>query len=108
MIYIASPYNHPDPNIREERYQRVLDFTARLMIEERMVVYSPIVHNHPIAVKHGLPTGWDFWNKFDHQMVSRATKLIVFTDDGWDTSKGVAAEILIAQDCGIPIHYMSK
>lgn len=104
MIYIASPYSHPDPNIRRERYERVLEFTAKC-INDGMVVYSPIVHNHNIAVHYGVPCGWDFWHRFDREMIQASEALLVFCDAGWTESIGVQEEIKIAQELGKPVSH---
>ena len=69
-------------------------------------VFSPISHTHPIAEAGSLPTGWEFWEAYDNIMLSRCTKLIVLMLDGWKESKGVAAEIKIAEKLGIPIVYI--
>lgn len=48
LIYLASPYNHPDEKVRIERFKEIVKISARLM-KRGWIVYSPIVHNHPIA-----------------------------------------------------------
>lgn len=105
MIYLASPYSAPTAEEREANYQKALELTAKLINAGR-VVYSPIVHNHPIAVKHGLPTGWEFWQKFDYQMIRASKELWVYQMPGWMESKGVQAERKIAVELCIPITYI--
>lgn len=69
------------------------------------IVYSPISHNHPIASAHGLPTGWDFWEMYDTAFLEQCKLLIVLRLPGWDKSKGVDAEIKIANKLKIPIEF---
>lgn len=104
-IYLASPYSHPDHAVMEQRFQAVCRVSARLMSEGKLI-FSPIAHTHPIAVAGELPRGWDFWERYDVVMVGNAEKLMVLQLPGWDTSKGVAAEIEIAKRLGIPVEYM--
>lgn len=105
MIYIASPYSDPDPAVMEQRFDAVARYAGQLM-NEGLVVYSPIVHCHPIAVRVGLPRTWDFWKKFDTEMIRRATELQVLMVPGWRESKGIAAEVEIAKSLGIPVSFV--
>jgi hypothetical protein len=89
----------------EQRFDAACRAAGKLMAEGH-VVFSPIAHTHPIAVRCELPRGWDFWERFDREFVLASRKLVVLMIDGWDKSKGVAAEIKIAIDAGIPVEYM--
>lgn len=102
MIYLASPYSHPDPQVMEFRFDQVCRVAGKIMAEQGIVVYSPIAHNHPIAVRINLPRGWDFWEKFDTETLTACKEIWVLKLDGWDTSKGVAAEVQIAKKLGLP------
>ncbi len=104
--YIASPYSHPDPKVREERYQSVLDFVAHIAMRPTMdTPYSPIVHWHHVALGHNLPGDFEFWKRIDHDMIARANSVIVYMIDGWQESKGVKAEIEYAHRRGIRVMY---
>lgn len=100
-IYIASPYMHQTPEIRQERYERVRAFTARLM-SQGVVAFSPIVHCHPMATEHQLPKDWDFWKHIDEVFLSRASMLCVLLLDGWRESRGVTYEREFAKRLKIP------
>ena len=105
LVYLASPYSHPDPAIKEQRYRDVLKVLADLT-KAGIVAYSPIIHNHPIARDHNLAGDWDFWNRIDRVFLSRCSKMIVVQLEGWDVSIGIRDEIAMAQEFGIPIQYM--
>lgn len=75
-------------------------------MQRGLVVFSPIAHTHGILTKCGMPNGWNYWEKFDREFIERSECVIVLKIDGWDTSKGVAAEIRIAEEAGIPVEYM--
>lgn len=105
MIYLATPYSHPDPVVREQRFQSACRASAKLLASG-LAVFSPIVHGHPL-VDHGLPTDWPFWERFDRDHLVRCDEVVVLMLDGWRESVGVAAEIQIAAELGKPVRYLA-
>lgn len=105
LVYLATPYSHEDPAMREGRFNVVNRVASRLM-SEGLHVFSPISHTHPIAVAGELPTGWDFWEPYDRAILSVCASVIVLRQPGWMESLGVAAEIAIANELGLPIEYI--
>lgn len=105
MIYLASPYSDPLPEVREYRFNVICEVTARL-IREGHHVFSPIAHSHPLA-RHGLPGDWAFWEAYDRRMIAACDELWVCTMMGWRYSKGVQAEIVIAGEEGKPVRYIA-
>jgi len=99
--YLASPYAHPDPKVRERRYLAAMDVVVDSMVGGGdIVLYSPIVHNHPSSLRYDLPRDWEFWKKIDFPMLERCDTLFVLTIPGWEHSVGVTAEIEFAQQLG--------
>jgi len=98
MIYLASPFSHPDPLVRETRFDAACRATAAL-IRTGHVVFSPIVHGHPL-VRFGLPTYWAFWQRHDQELLRRSDEVIVLRIDGWEESEGVRAEVELAAALG--------
>lgn len=94
-IYLASPYTHEDPNIMELRYEAAVEKAGELM-EEGHIVYSPIAHCHPIAIKHGLPRDFTYWKKHARSFLLWADVLCTLRISGWLTSTGINEEVLIA------------
>ena len=108
LIYLASPYSSPDEGVCEERFIKACHAAGELM-REGIFVYSPIAHTHPIAkFTEGLPTGWDFWEKYDEAMISRCAEVWVLTLPGWSESVGVRAEIEIARRLRIPVRFVES
>ena len=103
MTYLASPYSHPDPAVRNQRFQAACKATAAL-IRAGAIVYSPIVHSHPLA-EFGLPTSWEFWERFDREHLARCDDMVVLKLAGWDQSVGVRAEIAIAKERNMSIRF---
>lgn len=106
MIYLASPYSHTDPAIRELRFRQVCQFAGTL-IRKGLFVFSPIAHTHPIAMAGELPTHWRFWEAYDRHVLSMCSEMLVLKLEGWAESRGVAAEIRIAKEIGLPINFTS-
>ena len=107
LIYIASPYSHELQNVMRDRFDAVCEYAGRMM-QAGKVVYSPIAHCHPIAMRVGLPTDWEYWEKFDRVMLQQCTELHVLQIDGWYESEGVRAEIEMAAQLGIPVTYSGE
>ena len=105
-IYLATPYSHPDPEVREARFQLVNAVAARLMREGHHV-YSPISHTHPIALAGDLPKGWDFWEAYDRTFIDWAEEVHILLAEGWQESKGVQAEMKIATDTAKPVRFIA-
>ena len=105
IIYLAIPYSHPDPAVREARFMMANMAAARL-IERGEYVFSPISQMHPIALVGNLPLGWEYWQGYDREVLEACGKLIVIMAEGWRDSTGVAGEMDIAMEYGISIEYM--
>ena len=105
MIYLASPYSHPDPAIRDQRFRAVCRKAAEL-IEDGQVVFSPIAHTHPIAIYGNLRFDWDTWKPVDQMFLAVCDELVVLMLDGWVMSNGVLAEIDIAKNLGKPVRFL--
>lgn len=106
MIYLASPYSHPDAEVRETRFRDACRAAAILM-RHGHAVFSPIAHSHSICT-HGLPTDWQFWEAFDRDLLGRCDEVVVLMLDGWSESAGVLAEIRIAGSLGKPVRYLER
>lgn len=106
MIYLASPYSHPDKVIRERRFHQVCRAAADL-IRSGEVVFSPIAHSHVIAA-HGLPSNWQFWERLDWKQLAWCKEVVVLMLDGWRESEGVQREIRIATGLRKPVRYLDS
>ena len=104
LIYLAVPYTHPDPVVRQQRFEAANQAAALLMADGRLV-FSPISHTHPL-VKYGLPVEFDFYRRYDKLFLSVASRMIVLRLDGWLESAGVQEEITIMQAAGKQIEYL--
>jgi len=105
MIYVASPYSHPDPDVQELRWRAVCAYVAMLM-REGYHAFSPVCHSHPIAKAGGLPGDWQFWQDQDLAFLGVCDKVHVLKLDGWRESRGVAAEVEAAEAMGLPVYHV--
>ena len=105
MIYLAGPYSHEDPKVREERFEALTQKAAELMLDGH-VVFSPITHGHTIAEYHDLPKDFAWWEKQDIDFLRHCSKLIILRLDGYDKSVGVTAEVELADLLNIPMEFI--
>ena len=104
-IYLACPYSHKDPAVKQARFEAVNKVAARLMAEGYMV-FSPISHTHPIALAGRLPGDWRFWEAYDRTFLEWADELWVLELEGWEESTGLRAETTIAQNLRKPVRFI--
>lgn len=105
LVYLAVPYSHPDKQVRQERFRQANRISAGLM-SAGVLIFSPISHTHPIALSGKLPLGWEFWERYDRAYLDVCRALVVLRLDGWQDSKGVAAECRIMDEMHKPVHYL--
>lgn len=106
MVYLASPYTHPNKEVEAARFVRVCIVAAKLM-NQGMVVFCPIAHGHPIAMAGQLPTTAEYWMRFMGEFVCKSERVLVICLPGWDTSTGIEHELSIAASQGIPVQYLN-
>ncbi len=104
MIYIASPYTDPDPEVMQRRYEAVLRYCVHLVQTEE-VPYSPIVHFHQMAFHFQMPTDRVYWKKVNTTMLRKADDLHVLCLPDWTDSKGTREEVADAKVMYIPVYY---
>ena len=104
MIYLASPYSHPDAAVREQRFREACRATA-VLLRAGHAVFSPIAYSH-VLVEHGLPSDWAFWERHDQELLARCDEVVVLQLDGWIDSVGVQAEIALARTLGKPLKFV--
>lgn len=104
FTYLAAPYSHAERDVRVFRFNEINKFAAELMRAGELV-YSPISHTHPIAEAGDLPRGWEYWERYDTAFIEHSRRIVVLMLPGWVESKGVTAEIGIAERLGTPVTF---
>lgn len=106
LYYLASPFSDPLEVVRYQRYNDAALATA-MFLKRDIMVYSPIVHNYHVARMHHMRSDFEFWQRFDLEMINRCDALIVLTIPGWEKSTGVVAEINHARSLGKMSYYVA-
>lgn len=102
MIFIASPYTHPDEEVRELRYKQVHYYT-RLCMEKGEQVFSPIIYGHSFALINDRAVSFYYWREFNDHILLTCNELRVLKLHGYRESMGVQHEISLAARHGIRI-----
>jgi hypothetical protein len=107
IIYLASPYSHPDPAVRLARYEAVTKYAAELT-REGHVIFGPITMSHPISPNgEGDPPAPFDWLDWDEPFMRAASSCIVLMLDGWEKSTGVQHEVRYFRANGKTVTYMT-
>ncbi len=93
MIYLASPYSHPNPAVRRKRFEIARAFVMEKQAELGTAIFSPIVYCHQFAEEFGAPTDAMSWSKINIGFMQASSELMVLCLPGWEESKGVTEEI---------------
>ena len=107
MIYIASPYSHPNDSVQYARFIAARDYTAFLM-SQGYVAFSPIAYGRQFEKAHGVKGDHVTWLNFNKHLLRHSTFIHVLKLEGWEKSKGVEFEIQMAKSCHIPIEYIQN
>lgn len=104
-VYLAGPYTHVDPLIREYRHQVLLKAEVHLLLDG-LAVISPINMCHELGKTYGFNHGYEYWKERDRTLISKCDELVCVTQDGWEQSVGVTDEIYYAKKLGIPVRFL--
>ena len=106
-IYLASPYSHKDPMVRQERVELAEAKAIELMkASNDNMVFSPVVYGHRLEIR-GLHYGDASWRNWSMSfLMNWAEVLVIYTLDGWRESMGVIREHNYAEEKGMPIIYL--
>ncbi len=99
-IYLATPYSHANPAVRQARFEAVTK-AAGVLIAQGHHVFSPITHSHPIALAcPDTPTDHEFWWKFNKAWIDWCDEVWILIIDGCDESLGANKEMAYARWSG--------
>ncbi len=98
LIYLAAPLGHPDPRIRQERFESVNRYCGYLL-RQRVLVFSPLSLGASLdedAISNSA------WYALGLQMLARCDELRILALEGWEESVGVSLETRYARHLRIP------
>ena len=96
FTYLASPFEHKNPDVMEARRESVRLITSSL-VAKGDVVFSPIAYTE----NSELPEPPQGWLKFDLSMLECADLLLIACMPGFKDSEGVNREIEFAKQHNI-------
>jgi hypothetical protein len=105
-IYLACPYSHPDPMIREYRYEAAC-LAAGILFQKGYLVYAPIPSWHHISSKQGFDGSYKNFAAQDISFIRWSTEVWVLDLPGRLDSIGVQQEISFAKALGKIIRIVS-
>jgi len=77
VIYLCSVYSlNASASLMKKRYEYAMKRTAEFL-KEGLVVFSPIAHCHELALRHGLPKTFSFWEQLDFGYISASESIWV-------------------------------
>lgn len=104
MIYLAQPYYDPDEFVRQWRYTKACQMTARFIRDGR-AVYSPVMQLHPLVVSRELEPNQLAWNRVSKDMIARCDEIVVLHLPGWQESICLRADLHFAGECEKPVRH---
>ncbi len=90
LVYLASPYTHQDPDVREARFEAACQ-CAVAFITRGVYIFSPVVHCHPLTLM-GMPQEWAHWEEYDRALLNASSSLVALTMNGSVGSVGMNEE----------------
>ena len=105
LYYLGAPYTSPDQQVVNSRVDAIDTFLSHALLTGADV-FSPITYGHLMCLRFDLPRSWDFWKRFDLEMLRRSDCFLILALDGWEKSVGLQAEIECAIDLSIPREYI--
>lgn len=115
LIFLASPYNHPNESVRLARF-RAAAVAGGKLIHQGNLVYCPIAHSHPMANEisgaflghnySGEAQGIDEWIGMNNFYLSKSDILVILCIKGWQESEGIRHEFELAHKLEKPAIYI--
>jgi hypothetical protein len=105
IIYLASPYTHPERMVKELRFHKVTEYTAK-QVAEGNIVFSPITYGHLLSEFHDMPTDFKFFENFCLTFLSKCDEMHILKIEGWEESEGIDQEEQFCYMNNIPVKYI--
>lgn len=105
LIYLSLPYSHENLFVVEARIDAFVKIAAQVEREGQFHAVSALFNQ--LLLDHGqrLPRDTEFWLSYSRSLVGASERLAVIRLPGWDSSKGVLAEIDYANDSDKPVEF---
>ena len=104
-IFVASPYNHNNEEVKKTRLLTLKDYCLKLFKEGASPI-SPLIMGLSIAEVGFLPTDTETWANFSKTLLKGCDEIHILCLEDWELSTGVNYERLQAEKLGITIKYI--
>lgn len=110
LIYVASPYSHPNPKVRDYREFVARRYVTKKLFEEPKIIrISPIVYWHSAAKLFRLESDAAYYWEYNMELLKHCDSVEVLCMENWGNSVGVAElEIPAAMKMGKGIKYIDQ
>jgi hypothetical protein len=105
FLYMLSPYSKYEHGTQEAA--EMAAWAAGKLLEQDIVVHSPIAETHAVAAAAGLEqTDHRFWLARDERFMNSSKGAVVLTMDGWEDSFGMKWELAWYEKTNKPVFYL--
>ncbi len=114
LVYLANSYSSHikdrDKAAAQRAQRRILESSVggRLKKKYGVTLILPIAVSASMSDLCEFGTGFDTWADDDYTFISVCNEVWVLVAHGWDTSKGVKAEIEFAHKLCMPVYYVNS
>lgn len=105
LIYLASPFSHINPAVRQHRFEQARRFTIE-GLRAGHAIFSPIVYGMDMEKEIG--TAFEPWQALNDSMILASEQVWCLCLDGWSDSRGVRHELEFAHELGKHISFFSS
>jgi hypothetical protein len=106
VVYVACPYSHEDPIVREIRFLEAVRAVAYIIRTLHITALGAIIQGHELSTRYKMPYDWAFWEGYDTDIIKNCSEVWVICIPGFTNSPGVNAEVKIAEKLGKTVRYM--
>jgi len=109
MIYLASPYRHPDPDMVRRRV-KLTSFAVIKLAQRGFPIYSPVIHGHAIDMegrrsRRPVPSD-QYWLDHGIEMLELCGEMWVLMLAGWQDSEGIKGELAACDKRRLNVLYL--
>lgn len=112
MIFLSSPYTHPNPEVQKQRVTQVKKLVKECTAAGLHVI-SPVVYSSaspdfytPGTIFLSEEAIQAYWRAWSMDILKACNRVVVYMLPGWADSQGVQLELITAQECGIEIKFI--
>jgi hypothetical protein len=109
LTYLAQPYWHSNPLVRQQRVE-IGAAAAAFLMQGGWRVFAPVQQGD--TVRHYLPSVFvhdhRFWMEQDLPMLEALGHLHLLPLPGWRESRGLAEELKLCRDSNIPVRVLQS